>query len=115
MDHYKLRAVFKAWRAIKKRKAKLLKTLLLRKSKKEKVLLSVFMTQIRVNSRNIGLQRRMMRSKEELLAHSELQDLSCILKRSATCQKIVITHQQNRPKDSDRTIQARRNFLKRTK
>jgi hypothetical protein len=99
---------------------RLLKALLLRKGKKEKTLLSVFLTQMRVNSSSIGLERKMIRSKAEMLSSnkegpgnsSELQDVSCILRRSATCQKPIMF---GRPKDSDRTIQAYRNYLKRSK
>ncbi len=56
MDAFKKKIVFKAWKQLKKRKIKLLKTILNRKNKKEKAFLSVFITQLRINARNIGLQ-----------------------------------------------------------
>jgi hypothetical protein len=52
---YKKAAILKAWRQVKRRKMKLLKSLLLRKSKKERALLSVFLTQMRVNCSTLGL------------------------------------------------------------
>ena len=106
-------AVLRGWRQVGRRRAKLLKGLLGRKARKERAMLSVFLTQMRINCSSIGLERRLMRSKAELLGGNELQDLSCILKRSATSQKPLNPHA--RPRDTDRTLHARRNCPKRTK
>jgi rubrerythrin len=54
MAVFKKRAIFKAWKQLKKRKLKLLKAILSRKNKKEKAFLSVFLTQLRINTRNVG-------------------------------------------------------------
>jgi hypothetical protein len=55
MDKLKKKMVFRAWKQLKKRKLKLLKSILARKLKKESALLSVFLVQMRLNSSSIGL------------------------------------------------------------
>lgn len=67
MDLFKMRQVFKAWKAIKKRKLKILKSILNRKGKKEKAFMSVFLTQFRLNSRNLSLSHRLRDSKAEFM------------------------------------------------
>ena len=56
MRKFKLQQIFKKWRLLKKRKEKLMKTLIKRKMKKEGAFLSVIMTQWRVTASHMRLE-----------------------------------------------------------
>jgi hypothetical protein len=67
MRKFKLQQIFKKWKQLKKRKEKLIKTMLGRKVKKESAFMSIIMTQWRVTASHLKLEEN-MRKKREMLS-----------------------------------------------
>ncbi len=91
MQMSKIKKVFAAWKQLKKRKLKLLKDILKRKTKKEKAFLSVAITQWRITARMVATQLRLRRQQEPFRIATETevtstrkQPKTTILRRSGT-------------------------------
>ena len=89
MKRYKLQKVFKQWKLIKRRKLKLIKSLLNRKFKKEAAFLSVIMAQWRVASSHLKLEESIRKKREMWSVECPLSEMSGIIVRSATQNKLA--------------------------